>query len=107
MKHSLGTLALALISSAALALGAPSVSAQTPKAGGTLNFAVVSSPPSNDCHAETTFGMIHPVTPHYSLLLKIDAAHYPEVAGDLAESWRASARRDELHVQAAQGRQIP
>ena len=90
MKHSLGTLALALISSAALALGAPSVSAQTPKAGGTLNFAVVSSPPSNDCHAETTFGMIHPVTPHYSLLLKIDAAHYPDVVGDLAESWRAS-----------------
>ena len=76
MKHSLGTLALALISSAALALGgAFCLCRKRRKPGGTLNFAVVSSPPSNDCHAETTFGMIHPVTPHYSLLLKIDAAH--------------------------------
>jgi ABC-type transport system substrate-binding protein len=33
---------------------------------------------------------VHPVTPHYSLLLKIDAAHYPNVTGDLAESWTVS-----------------
>jgi peptide/nickel transport system substrate-binding protein len=64
--------------------------APTPKAGGVLNFAVVASPPSYDCHAETTFGLIHPVTPHYSLLLKIDAANYPNVSGDLAANWTAS-----------------
>lgn len=64
--------------------------AQAPKRGGTLNFAIVSSPPSYDCHAETTFGMVQPVTPHYSFLLKIDAANYPKVTGDLAESWTVS-----------------
>ncbi|MEZ5818129.1 MAG: ABC transporter substrate-binding protein [Hyphomicrobiaceae bacterium] len=65
--------------------------AATPKRGGTLTFAVVSSPPSYDCHAEITFGMVHPVRPHYSLLLKIDAANYPKVTGDLAESWTGAA----------------
>ena len=76
--------------SAFLALSASDLAAQTPKRGGILNFAVVSSPPSNDCHAETTFGMVHPLAPHYSLLLKIDASNYPSVAGDLAESWSAT-----------------
>src|SRR5882724_3066531 len=91
MKQSIGTLALVLIASATLALAAPDVAAQTPKRGGILNFAVVANPPSYDCHAETTFSMVHPVTPHYSLLLKIDAANYPNVAGDLAESWSATS----------------
>jgi len=89
MRQSIAASAVVVFSSL-FALAAPSTSAPTPKKGGTLNFAVVSSPPSSDCHAETTFGMIHPVTPHYSLLLKIDPARYPEVAGDLAESWKAA-----------------
>src|SRR5262249_9594321 len=88
-RQSVVRLAFAL--PAALAFTVSAAAAQTPKSGGILNFAVVASPPSNDCHAETTFGMIHPVTPHYSLLLKIDAAHYPNVTGDLAKSWTASA----------------
>ena len=74
----------------ALAMLCPALNAQTPKKGGTLTFAVVASPPSYDCHAETTFSAVHPVAPHYSLLLKIDAANYPKVAGDLAESWTVS-----------------
>jgi peptide/nickel transport system substrate-binding protein len=90
VRKSIGLLSLALILSAVLGLAASDLAAQTPKRGGTLNFAVVASPPSYDCHAETTFGMIHPVTPHYSLLLKIDAAKYPSVTGDLAESWTAT-----------------
>jgi TfoX/Sxy family transcriptional regulator of competence genes len=90
MRQAIGTLVLVPILNALIAFAATDIAAQTPKRGGTLNFAVVASPPSYDCHAETTFGMIHPVTPHYSLLLKIDAAHYPDVAGDLAESWSAA-----------------
>ena len=61
--------------------------AQTPKKGGVLNFAVVASPPSYDCHAEITFGAIHPIAPHYSLLLKVDGSKFPKLAGDLAETW--------------------
>jgi peptide/nickel transport system substrate-binding protein len=90
MRLPIRILAPVLSLGTALACAASGALAQTPKRGGTLNFAVVSSPPSYDCHAETTFGMIHPVTPHYSLLLKIDAARYPNVTGDLAESWSAA-----------------
>ena len=72
---------------------APSASAQpkeTPKAGGQLKFAVVAEPPNYDCHASTTFALIHPVAPHYSTLMKFDTANYPKVIGDLAKSWTAS-----------------
>jgi peptide/nickel transport system substrate-binding protein len=63
---------------------------QTPKPGGTLNFAVSAEPPNLDCHAQTSFAFIHPVRPHYSTLLKFDGAKYPEITGDLAESWTVS-----------------
>jgi peptide/nickel transport system substrate-binding protein len=72
---------------AALALGAGLAAAETPKRGGTLNFAVVAEPPNYDCHGSTTFALIHPVAPHYSLLVKFDGKDYPKVVPDLAESW--------------------
>ncbi len=65
-------------------------SADTPVRGGTLSFAVVAEPPNYDCHSNTTFGHTHPVAPHYSTLLKFHGLTYPEVSGDLAESWTAS-----------------
>ncbi|MBI2563196.1 MAG: ABC transporter substrate-binding protein [candidate division NC10 bacterium] len=61
-----------------------------PQPGGELTFAVAAEPPSFDGHRETTFAMIHPVAPHYSLLLKFDADNYPKIVGDLAESWTIS-----------------
>lgn len=73
-----------------LALSAPIADAQTPKRGGMLNFAVVAEPPNYDCHASTTFALIHPIAPHYSTLLKFDGARYPAIAGDLAREWKAS-----------------
>ena len=71
-----------------LALAAGIAQAQTPKKGGTLNFAVVAEPPTLDCHGRTTFAFAHPVRPHYSLLLKF-AGKYDamKIVGDLAESW--------------------
>jgi peptide/nickel transport system substrate-binding protein len=74
-----------------LGLAATPAVAQAPKAGGTLNFSVVAEPPNYDCHASTTFALIHPVAPHYSTLLKFDTAQYPKVIGDLAKSWEVSA----------------
>jgi peptide/nickel transport system substrate-binding protein len=71
-------------------LWAGCASAQTPVRGGILNFAVVAEPPNYDCHSNTTFGHLHPVAPHYSMLLKFDGKSYPAVVGDLAESWTAS-----------------
>jgi peptide/nickel transport system substrate-binding protein len=61
-----------------------------PRSGGELTFIVGAEPPSFDGHRETTFAMIHPTAPHYSLLLKFDPENYPKVVGDLAESWNVS-----------------
>ena len=63
---------------------------ETPRRGGELVFVVSAEPPSYDGHRETTFAMIHPVSPHYSTLLKFDPDNYPKVVGDLAESWTIS-----------------
>ncbi len=65
-------------------------SALAQKRGGTLNFALIAEPPNYDCHGTTTFAVIQPVAPHYSLLLKYDAENYPKIVGDLAESWTVS-----------------
>src|SRR6266705_6461177 len=61
--------------------------AQAPHRGGTLNFGVVAEPPNYDCHGSTTFALIHPTAPHYSLLVKFDGKNYPKVSPDLAQSW--------------------
>ncbi|MFQ5533046.1 MAG: ABC transporter substrate-binding protein, partial [Candidatus Methylomirabilales bacterium] len=74
----------------ALMLAPAAMAADAPRYGGTLNFAVPKDPPSFDGHRETTFALIHPVAPHYSLLLKFDQWNYPKVVGDVAESWKIS-----------------
>jgi len=61
-----------------------------PKRGGVLEFAVDAEPPNYDCHANVSFATLHPIAPHYSTLLKFDTANYPQVEGDLAESWTVS-----------------
>ena len=63
--------------------------AQTPRSGGELIFVVPSEPPSYDAHQEETFGVIHPMAPHYSTLLKVDPMDKSgtKPVGDLAESW--------------------
>jgi peptide/nickel transport system substrate-binding protein len=65
----------------------------TPKHGGTLEFAVTVEPQNYDCDSNTSFAFLHPVAPHYSTLLKFDDANYPQVVGDLAESWTVSPDR--------------
>ena len=80
----------------ALVLGAslvePASAQDKPRAGGELLFLVPSEPPSYDAHRESTFGVIHPLAPHYSTLLRIDPFDRTgtKVVGDLAESWAIS-----------------
>ncbi len=81
---------LTLATCIAAAFGVGGAGAQTPKRGGTLNFAVVAEPPNYDCHGSTTFALIHPIAPHYSLLVKFDGKDYPKVVPDLAQSWTVS-----------------
>jgi len=75
------------------AIGWPSVADTSPKHGGTLEFAVTVEPGNYDCHGNISFAFLHPIAPHYSTLLKFDAANYPQIIGDLAQSWSASADR--------------
>ncbi len=63
---------------------------EKPQYGGTLVYAVADNPPSFDAHRESTYAVIHPLSPCYSLLLKFDPKNYPKVIGDLAESWTVS-----------------
>jgi peptide/nickel transport system substrate-binding protein len=76
-----------------LALPGIAGAASSPQRGGILPFAVDAEPPNYDCHANFSFVFIHPIAPHYSTLLKFDTANYPQVAGDLAESWSVAADR--------------
>ena len=80
-------LAVAAMGCAALMVATGLAHAQQPKRGGTLNFAVIAEPPNYDCHASTTFALVHPIAPHYSLLVKFDGEDYPKVIPDLAQSW--------------------
>src|SRR6266850_5000460 len=76
------------------ALAAPGfVTAQVkPRNGGELIFVVPSEPPSYDAHQEETFGIIHPMAPLYSTLLRVDPLDKTGTrpVGDLAESWTVS-----------------
>jgi peptide/nickel transport system substrate-binding protein len=66
---------------------AAAVADDAPQHGGVLTYAVVADAPTYDCHAANSFSTIHYLAPHYSTLLRIDPAHYPNVVGDVAESW--------------------
>src|SRR5512145_1819561 len=60
-----------------------------PRYGGELIFAVPSEMPSYDGHREGTFGMVHPLAPHYNTLLRTDPNDRTgtKIVSDLAESW--------------------
>ena len=86
----LRTARFALATVAACALGAGAASAEAPKKGGTLTFAISAETPHYDCHGSDTFATLHFGSPFYSTLLRFDLDKYPAVKGDLAESWTAA-----------------
>ena len=71
-----------------------------PKRGGVLTYAVVSDTFTEDCHAAETASILPYLAPHYSTLLRIDPEHFPEIVGDLGESWEArdNARTYVVHL---------
>ena len=81
---------------AAGALAVPAAhSADTPVRGGELTFVVPASGfPSMDAHRETTYAVIHPLRPFYSLLIMANPdnpADPTDFVGDVAESWTESS----------------
>ena len=83
---------LALVAALMLAAVLPATAQEKPRYGGELVFVVPSEPPSYDAHQEETFGVIHPVAPHYSTLLRVEPTDKTgtKPVGDLAESWTIS-----------------
>ena len=71
----------------AIAAPAPDANAQTPKRGGTLNFAISAETPHYDCHGSDTYATLHFSSPFYSTLLTFDLSKFPAIKGDLAASW--------------------
>ena len=78
---------------AVLSISPQAIADINPRRGGTLEFAVTVEPGNYDCHGNISFAFLHPIAPHYSTLLKFDAANYPQIIGDLAQSWSVSADR--------------
>jgi peptide/nickel transport system substrate-binding protein len=65
------TLVLAAALAVTIAYAGPSYAAG-PTKGGVLKYVVPAEPPSFDGHRETTFALIHPIAPFYSLLIRVD-----------------------------------
>ncbi|MBI3993672.1 MAG: ABC transporter substrate-binding protein [Candidatus Lambdaproteobacteria bacterium] len=80
----------ALVALGLTSVGAMDVLAQ--KRGGTLVMVVPDEPPSFDGHRETTFALIHPIAPHYSVLVRVDPQEPAsgDIVGDVAQSWTVS-----------------
>jgi peptide/nickel transport system substrate-binding protein len=79
-----------VLAGAALAFAAGSGEAQTPKRGGTLNFAISAETPHYDCHGSDTYATLHFSSPFHSTLLRYNLSKFPEIEGDLAKSWTIS-----------------
>ncbi len=63
---------MGIAAAAGLAVAAPQTAQAEPKKGGILKFVVPAEPPSFDGHKETTFALIHPIAPFYSVLVRVN-----------------------------------
>src|SRR5437870_11182261 len=88
-KNAMKTSILGLVGAFALAFAgavAPA-EAQQPKKGGTLQFAISAETPHYDNHGSDTYATLHFAAPFYSTLLRFNLDKFPDVQGDLAQSW--------------------
>jgi peptide/nickel transport system substrate-binding protein len=59
---------------------------ETPRQGGVLTYIVSAAPPTFDGHGSTTFATLMPVSPHYSLLYRLDPAdNVSKIVPDVAD----------------------
>lgn len=81
-------LGLALLTG--LGLGATALADEKPHYGGVMRVAIQGDPPSFDMHQESTFLVMIPFGNVYNTLIKFHPHNFPEIVGDLAESWSGS-----------------
>ena len=60
------------------------------KKGGTMIYGVKAEPETYDIHATNAYGVMHYLPQHYSTLLTFNWDKFPELEGDVAESWNVS-----------------
>jgi peptide/nickel transport system substrate-binding protein len=66
--------------------GTTAAAAETPKPGGELIYIVTALPPTFDGHQSTTFATLQPISPHYSLLYRLDPAdNVNKIVPDIAD----------------------
>jgi peptide/nickel transport system substrate-binding protein len=88
MKTTIQMRILGFIGAFALIItGAKTSHAQQPKRGGSLQFAISAETPNYDCHGSDTYATLHFSAPFYNTLLRFNLAKFPEIEGDLADSW--------------------
>ncbi|MCP5150230.1 MAG: ABC transporter substrate-binding protein [Ectothiorhodospiraceae bacterium] len=75
MRFNYRSVAAAVALGCAVGTTQTALAQETPQRGGILNFVVPSTIPSYDAHRETTFGVIHPMAPFYSLLIRVNPAN--------------------------------
>jgi len=97
------TLPLAGALALAFTWASPAALAQTPKSGGTLQFAISAETPHYDCQGSETFATLHFSSPFYSTLLTFDLDKFPAVKGDLATSWTVAPDFKTYTFKLAQG----
>ncbi len=85
------TLVALLLASACAPSGTPAGASPTaagekPQSGGELLYIVTAEPPTFDAHQSTTFATLQPISPHYSLLYKLDPAdNVSKIIPDVAD----------------------
>ena len=92
---------------AAFAFASGIASAQTPKSGGELVFAISAEAPHYDPHASDTYATLHFAAPFYSTLLRFNLDKFPELEGDLAKSWTAAPDLMSYTFKLQRRRQVP
>jgi peptide/nickel transport system substrate-binding protein len=83
-------LVLSMVVLIGLGVAPLALAAEQPQYGRILRVALAADPPSLDMHQETTFAVVQPMSPVYNNLIVFDPHNYPEVIGDLAQSWTVS-----------------
>lgn len=83
-------LSLALCAGIALLGDVHSALAEEPRRGGVLRVGTIGEPANYDCHGSVSIVTLPYLAPHYSTLLKYDQDNYPDIVGDLAQSWDVS-----------------
>ena len=82
-----------------------------PEEGRHLKFVVPDEPPSFDGHRETTFALIHPIAPFYSVLIRVNPDNPASTDRFrlrlVHRDAQAGRWRQDLHLQDPQGRQVP